>query len=559
MKKSELEKRINRAFENSVPDVLDNILSECAGQKDEVTAMTQNNINSKKSLLRWAIGVAAAFAVIAGGVICAGLYQTEHSIQSTVMLDVNPSIELEVNKNERVLAVNPLNDDGKIIIGDMNFEGCDINVAVNALVGSMLKNGYLSELSNSILVSVNGNNSENSAALQEKLEREISEAMQSNSFRGAVVSQTVTEDEDLKVLADLYGISLGKAQLIRHIVDQNTLYTFEELSKLSVNELNLLRETAEMSLENVNSTGTASDKAYIGGDKAKEIAFAHAGITAQSSMSDLEIEMDYEDNAMIYEVSFFSEGSKYNYDINALTGDIVKVKINPTEDKDKDKTQPTVDNTQSNTDTSNSTSETSNIGAFIGADKAKELAFAHAGITAENGVSNLKIETDYEHDAVIYEVSFFFGGYKYNYDINAVTGEISEVKINPADDKGKDKTEANDSSSESNSQTETENEDDAEDKEDKDNKADKENKEDKKSSESASSSYIGETSARNIVLSYAGVSAGSIAGYKCDIYAKGADNVYKIKFISNGYEYSCDVNAVTGAIVKFDKQPEYDG
>lgn len=53
-----------------------------------------------------------------------------------------------------MLRVNALNEDGRIVLGDMNFSGSSLDVTVNALVGSMLRNGYLSELANSILVSV---------------------------------------------------------------------------------------------------------------------------------------------------------------------------------------------------------------------------------------------------------------------------------------------------------------------------------------------------------------------------------------------------------------------
>lgn len=53
----------------------------------------------------------------------------------------------------------------------------------------------------------------------------------------------------------------------------------------------------------MSSVGVASDKAYIGQEKAKQIAFEHAGVT-QSDVRKLEIEMDYEYGVMVYELDF---------------------------------------------------------------------------------------------------------------------------------------------------------------------------------------------------------------------------------------------------------------
>ena len=73
-------------------------------------------------------------------------------------IDVNPSIELSVNRNEKVLQANPLNEDAETILDDMNLKNVDLDIAVNALIGSMVRNGYLDELDNAILVTVSNEN-----------------------------------------------------------------------------------------------------------------------------------------------------------------------------------------------------------------------------------------------------------------------------------------------------------------------------------------------------------------------------------------------------------------
>lgn len=71
-----------------------------------------------------------------------------------VSLDVNPSIQLQVNSKERVLSADALNDDAQVILEGMDLKGTQLNVAVNAIVGSLLQHGYLDKISSAILISV---------------------------------------------------------------------------------------------------------------------------------------------------------------------------------------------------------------------------------------------------------------------------------------------------------------------------------------------------------------------------------------------------------------------
>ena len=92
----------------------------------------------------------------------------------------------------------------------MDLTDTDLDVAVNALIGSMLQNGYLSDLQNAILVSVENQDAARSAQLQQHLTDTINSVFQGGSLEGAVLSQTVTESADLNALAQQYGISVGK-------------------------------------------------------------------------------------------------------------------------------------------------------------------------------------------------------------------------------------------------------------------------------------------------------------------------------------------------------------
>ena len=84
-----------------------------------------------------------------------------------------------------MLDVKALNKDGGIVVGDMDFKGSDIEVTMNALIGSMLRKGYLNELANSILISVDNNDPAKGEMLQEKLTEKVNELLESDGFFGA--------------------------------------------------------------------------------------------------------------------------------------------------------------------------------------------------------------------------------------------------------------------------------------------------------------------------------------------------------------------------------------
>ena len=354
-------------------------------------------------------GLAAVLVLAVAGVVGMQTYQAVYGVASTVSLDVNPSIEIQVNQKDRVLDVKPLNEDGAKVVGDMDFQGSDLDVTVNTLIGSMLRNGYLTELANSILVSVESGDPARSAALQEELSREIEAMLQTNTFSGAVLSQTVSKDKELQNLADTYDISLGKAQLIQQIVAQSPVHTFEELAPLSINELNLL--SSQGNLDKVSAVGTASDKAYIGESKAREIALKEAGVS-EGQITQYECELDYACGTMVYEVEFTSGGREYEYAVNALTGELVTTGWHHDWDWDWDHDDGHHGNGWQN-----------GAGTDIGEAKAKEVALAHAGVSA-NGLRKYKCEREREDGSLVYEIEFISGGYEYSYEISAADGKI---------------------------------------------------------------------------------------------------------------------------------------
>ena len=314
---------MNKNIKDELYNVFDNMISS---NYNDVAKKIKNNkgviLNmekKRKSKFFVTGGFGLAFAVI---LFFVGLiyFKNDNSV-AVIGIDVNPSLELSINSKNKVIGVNTNNEDGKKVLGDMNLKGSNVDVAVNAIFGSMVKNGYINENDNSILISMVEGNYD-----VDKLANNVYSYLKNEKLNSSILTQNVDTTSYDKDLSKKYNISVSKVKLIRSILNKNSLYDFEELSKLSTNELNILANTAYNKTEEVSTVGTASKSNYISIEEVKKIVFDDSKVNS-NIVKDLEIEYDYDDGIMVYDIEFISNNIKYDYEIDAKTGKIIEKEI----------------------------------------------------------------------------------------------------------------------------------------------------------------------------------------------------------------------------------------
>lgn len=410
MNDQELERKLHTALEHAAPDDVEAVLARLGPQNGKIIPISAPK--RRKRILPWI--AAACLALAIGGGVAGVRYQQANAVASVVSLDVNPCVRLEVNREEKVLSATPVNDDANQILDGMDLTGTDLEVAVNAIIGSLLKHGYVDELANSVLISVEDDDLTRGAALEEKLTGEISQVLESASINGAILSQSFATNDNLQQKAEEYGISQGKAALIQTLVDSSSHLTFESMVGLSINELNLLANSeaaADLTdqsgeQESIRSTGTASQSGYVGVDAATQTALTHAGVQ-QSQLDYLEADYDYEDGRMVYEVEFGVSGVEYEYDIDAATGAIIKA-----EQEGQTIQTPAPGQTQQPQGGSSGT---------ISSQEARDIALSNAGVALSD---TRELEVELEADDGCYKVEFKSGRYEYEYEISVTDGRI---------------------------------------------------------------------------------------------------------------------------------------
>ena len=393
MTNEKMEQRLASAVEKTAPNDVNGVLSRCDERKGTVIPMTTKKTTKK----RWTTLAAACLALVllgGGGIF----YQQAHAVASVVSLDVNPSIELKVSKSEKVLVCTPLNEDAKAILADMgdgaDLKGAKLDVAVNAIVGSLVRNGYLNSISSAIMISVEDNDTARAEKLQRELTSTVDGVLQTSEAKASVLTQTLTQDAAREQQARENSISAGKAALVNRVLAINPALKFDALAKLSVEELKDLAEAGAPAMP-------------IGKDAAAYATEQYAGTTALDSVT-AEVDSELDEFPAHYEVEIRSQtGEEFEYKVDAYTGAILESKREAADGTEEPVVQP------SNPAPSGD----------IGHAKAKSIALNHAGVS-ENKAYDMEIELDDEDGTLVYEVEFKFGGMEYSYEINAATGAI---------------------------------------------------------------------------------------------------------------------------------------
>ena len=418
MTSEKLEQRLASAVEKTAPNDVNGVLSRCEERKGTVIPMTAKKTAKKTTKRKWTTLVAACLAVmlLGGGGL---FYQQANAVASVVSLDVNPSIELKVNRSEKVLVCTPLNEDAKAILADMgngaDLKGAKLDVAVNAIVGSLVRNGYLNSISSAIMISVEDKDTARAEKLQRELTSTVDGVLQTSESRASVLTQTLTQDAGLAQQARENSISTGKAALVNRVLTINPSLKFDVLAKLSVEELKDLAEAGAPAMP-------------IGMDAARSAAEEYAGTTAMDSVT-AEVDPELDESPAHYEVELQTARGEFKYLVDAYTGKVLSgqkdllAAVSASNETTKPSGQKPASASNETTKPSDQKPAPSGTVQDIGYAKAKSIALNHAGLR-ENQAYDMDIELDDEDGTLIYEVEFKSGNMEYDYEIDAASGAI---------------------------------------------------------------------------------------------------------------------------------------
>ena len=158
-----------------------------------------------------------------------------NGVYSTITLDINPSIEINLDKEDKVIDVVALNDDAKELL-EFETEGISLDNLLDNVAKKLWEKGYVNE--NRIVVLMTYTEKVDVDDFDRKIRHIFGE---NNIDTDIIVVDEVTEED--KKYAEEHNISPAKAAYINSIVKENSSIDKDTLLEKPIKELKDTKET----------------------------------------------------------------------------------------------------------------------------------------------------------------------------------------------------------------------------------------------------------------------------------------------------------------------------
>ena len=193
----------------------------------EVYFLAEDVISSARTdWKRYAIAAILMLAVSAG----AYAYQLQNTVYSVVALDINPSVEIELNRNDKVIGLEALNNDAEVII-DEGMIGKPIEYVLNKLVANAKEEKFLLNGDGKILLTTVEKKNDN-----DNIDEKLAELIENNELYenvDVVILQATNEEHEV---AEEEGVSVGLQKLAKIEKEINPVAAENRTQVMSVKE-----------------------------------------------------------------------------------------------------------------------------------------------------------------------------------------------------------------------------------------------------------------------------------------------------------------------------------
>ena len=167
----------------------------------------------------------------------------------------------------------------------------------------------------------------------------------------------------------------------------------------------------------------SSQEQLISMEAAQEVALKAANIAAADAAISATT-LNEVAGTSCYKVEFTSGDYAYAYTVNAETGAVMEMSSREKNAVDTQaQTEATVPADDSATTQSSAAATAQTVTGTVDEEMAQKIALEHAGVKATDATIT-KSKLDYEGRRQVYEIEWYAGGKKYDYEIAVDTGEI---------------------------------------------------------------------------------------------------------------------------------------
>lgn len=219
---------------NKINEAFEGIKAEEELKKSTMEFIAQQRsqrLNPQKNIVRYSLAAAAVIIFT----LALGIYEMWFVPVTVVSIDVNPSLELRVNRLDRVLSAKAFNDDGTEILDSLSVTGKNYEQAIDTVLNDSEFSEYLNSDSNLTFTVASEND--------EEIISRINGCLKNTGQQGVCIaasSDAVNEAHSL-------GLSLGKYQAYLEISQYDNTITPEDCRNMTMKELNDLKKELSQS------------------------------------------------------------------------------------------------------------------------------------------------------------------------------------------------------------------------------------------------------------------------------------------------------------------------
>lgn len=192
------------------------------------------SVRPVRPVWRWAAGLVCALFLFGLGLESHKLFWTPFSY---VSIDVNPSLELILNRFDRVISAEAYNEEGRVILADVSISGKYYVDAVEEIVESRAMVPYLSE---------NAGLTFTVAASNGRKESVLLAGIKGSS--GCVMHGGMSVKSDMAIVEEAHenGFSLGKYTAYQLLLQYDESVTAQDCQDMSMSEIHVLIREHEL-------------------------------------------------------------------------------------------------------------------------------------------------------------------------------------------------------------------------------------------------------------------------------------------------------------------------
>lgn len=404
MKNKEINRRLQRAIKEAPINLLDEIKNQSIQKMKNHSHITRQVEKQKKSFKPlYALATLSLVLIF----VFSSFYQSM-AIASQVYLDINPGIEISLNKSDKVLNIEATKLEESIIKA-LDYKGKDLYQLMEDLLNELKDHGYMDKDKNAVLLSVKNASIDKKREQMTLLNDLIHEYFTSNNISLLLLRQEISEDNE--VAGEKSDVSVGKKTFIKNLVKLDYKLDVDDLMDLSLEDLINLSEDISLDLKSIIESDEEVYDYYkrpfmISVDEAKKIALklTKGGVV-------VEIELDKDDDKIIYEIEILNGNIEFEISIDAYSGEVLEFEKDYKDDKDKGED-----------DKSKGERDRNNKGDILDKKAISEITLDYT-----RGGVIIKIELEEDDDEYIYEVEVLTETGEYSLEINAYSGKIEKI------------------------------------------------------------------------------------------------------------------------------------